>query len=458
MDLYAWTNDASSSLGSHVQGWTSLIWTEGYQEKDTFEVRFPKGSPGVNQLPVLQLVTLSDTRYLQIVLKRETQANEVVISGVGFAYWVLFNRYLGSQDSPKGGPIYTPPGNATVATDPGNLTAAEEYPGNPWRPERAAMLALSHVASFSRDGTAGTIQPSRKYATNFTGTKPADSSAAPPALYSGHIANSTVTTDFSGTTDSATQSWDPDASLWDEVSDLLIQAGGWVRFLRIVGNGNPIPPTTQDTFVSFVWSFGSRSQWTPGATTYYYWPRNVSYTSREHGNITTVAQWNVFNGNQRRNVLYDSSRGDLSDEKFTEYSPETRTTTVWYDNSYPIDIDPWPSDWILGGQIASSASGVLPVSSGTHLYGDQIVHKPIGYKGKTMSRRTQRLIRKSKPKKQYEAMVTDSRFVYNVDYALGDTVRVRTFLGDVVDAVVGSTTRYETRSEGYRVSHALILD
>lgn len=460
MDLYVWLNNGTENVSTHIQGWSSLVWTEGYQEESTFEVRFAPGAFTKNTLPMHTLLTLGDTRYVQVVLQRELKDGQLIVSGEGFDSWVLKRRSLGVYDSWYGHPTYYAPNvNGDLTWVEASVPIGmEDYIGNPWRPERAAELALLTVASYNRADNAayGPWRPSRKYLNSTSSSTPSNTTAR-YSTSTFTIPNSTVTTDFtsSDAAKSEDRTWDSDATLYDEVSELLIEAGGWVRFLRpsrVVSL-----PVTSGTFVGHQFSWGSRSQWTPGlpaAPTFHYWPRQVTRTTEVFGAIYTMSQWNVFDGTNRRNVLYDALKGDLSDEILVERSNGLYTGVGYkWPKSKPQNYTEW-SDYIQGDPYVYW--GKNAVSTG-HLSGftSSGKHKP---EKSVPNARTYRLTRKSRPKTEYGAMVNNSRFVYNVDYAIGDRVRVRTSFGEIEDALVGSTTRYETRNEGYSVSHKLIFD
>lgn len=460
MDLYVWLNNGTSDVSTHIQGWSSLAWTEGYQEESTFEVRFARGSFTKNTLPMHTLLTLGDTRYVQVVLQRELKDGQLIVSGEGFDSWVLKRRFLGMGDGLFNIPTWTFT-NSTTANKTYSAPyfgyGMDDYIGNPWRAERAAELALLTVSSYNRASSSkGPWCPSTKFAESLNNTTAPSDSLAGYNTTTFSIPNSTVTTDFTGSGDSVAEdrTWSPDATLYDEVGGLLIEAGGWVRFLR--PSRTVLLPTTSGTFVGHEFSFGNRRSWSPPGTsdiTYSYWPRQVARTTETFGGIYTMSQWNVFNGSSRRNVLYDAFRGDLTQELLTEKS-RGLYTYVGYEVSDTPSTERGYYNTSLGDFHMRQISGSPTYS---HLLGAVSSGKkhPVN---KIPWGQINRIARKSRPKTEYGAIVNNSRFVYNVDYAIGDRVRVRTSFGEIEDALIGSTTRYETRNEGYSVSHKLIFD
>lgn len=100
-----WIRDISSGErlaftdATHVEGITSMIWTERYQDAGDFEFRFADVEYGMGMLPPLSLVSLRETGEVMQVTSNEIEITEdrgpeLVVRGESFAHALLRNRFI----------------------------------------------------------------------------------------------------------------------------------------------------------------------------------------------------------------------------------------------------------------------------------------------------------------------------------------------------------------------------
>lgn len=140
MDLYA-LDAATFNPDDLVEGWTSLIWTERFQEAGDFQLKTPMIAETMAAIPEDSFVAIKESQEIMVVENHSIAFNEegveeLTTTGRSIAAWLLENRYHYGD------------------------------PGQPWDPykqysyhDAVAMLIWNHVVNTSTLDITGSPLP-----------------------------------------------------------------------------------------------------------------------------------------------------------------------------------------------------------------------------------------------------------------------------------------------------------